>query len=54
MLAFCVSVFLGVVGGVGGKETYQLLQTTDEMVVTGTLMVQGQSEMVRVVASVTV
>ncbi len=32
------------------RETYQLWQMTDEMVVTGTLTVQGQSEMVRVVA----
>ena len=32
------------------SRTYQVLQITDEVVVTGRVMVQGQSVMVRVVA----
>ena len=37
-------------GGGGEEVAYQVWQMTEETVVMGTLMVQGQSEMVRVVA----
>ena len=46
----CVSYFHVLYRSRGGNGTHQLWQITDEVVMMGLVTVQGQSEMVRVVA----